>query len=99
MANTPLRVIKSQGTALAIKAATGEMPLVTDYENYTTLSFSPEQIKNLRVKLKSAMNAAPGEVRVDFAPIITPVVLEKIAPLALLGLLGVYLLGRQKVLF
>lgn len=99
MAPSPQRVIKSQGLALAIKAATGENPTVTDYPDFSELTFDEDQVKRLRQKLKSALSAAPGDVRVDLAPVITPVVLEKVIPLAVIGLLGAYVLGRYKVLF
>ena len=93
------RTLRSQGLAVAIKAATGEAPLVSDYPEYSELTFDPEQVKRLRAKLRGALVAAPGDVRVDLSPVVVPVVLEKILPLALAGLLGAYLLGRYKVLF
>lgn len=92
------RIIKSQGLSLAIKAATGESPSVFDYPEYAELSFNPEQVKRLRQKLRSALSAAPGDVRIDMAPVVVPVVLEKVAPLAIAGLLAAYLLGRFKIL-
>lgn len=96
---TPQQVIKSQGLAFAIKTATGELPTVSDYSDYSELTFDEDQVKRLRQKLKNALSSAPGDVRVDLGPVITPVVLEKIAPLAIIGLLGAYVLGRYKVLF
>jgi len=95
---TPARILKSQGLAFAIKAATGENPLVSDYPDYSELTFDPEQVKRLRDKLRSALSAAPGDVRVDLSPVVVPVVLEKIAPLAIAGIIGIYLLGRYKVI-
>lgn len=95
---TPARVLKSQGLSLAIKAATGETPIISDYTDYSELSFDPEQVKRLRQKLHAALSAAPGDVRIDLAPVIVPVVLKKIAPLAIAGMLGIYLLGRFKIL-
>lgn len=94
----PSRVLKSQGIAFAIKTATGENPIVSDYPDYSELAFDPEQVKRLREKLRGALSAAPGDVRVDLAPVVVPVVLEKVAPLAIAGLLAAYLLGRFKVM-
>jgi hypothetical protein len=94
-----MRTLKSQGIAFAIKTATGEQPIISDYPDYSKLSFDPEQVKRLREKLKSAISSAPGDVRIDLAPVFVPVALEKLAPFAIAGLLGAYLLGRYKVLF
>ena len=96
---TPATILKSQGLAFAIKTATGENPIVTDYPEYSELSFDPEQVKRLRAKLRSALSAAPGDVRMDLSPVVIPVVLEKVAPLAIAGLVGAYLLGRFKIPF
>lgn len=95
---SPARILKSQGIAFAIKTATGENPIVSDYPDYSELAFDPEQVKRLREKLRGALSAAPGDVRVDLAPVVVPVVLEKVAPLAIAGLLAAYLLGRFKVM-
>lgn len=95
----PATILKSQSLALAIKAATGESPIVTDYKNYSELSFNPDQVKRLQTKLKAAMSAAPGDVRINLVPVVVPVVLEKVLPLALVALGVAYFLGRKKVLF
>lgn len=96
---TPQTVIKSQALALAIRSATGETPLVTDFDTYSELSFDEDQVKRLRERLKSALSSAPGDVRVDLSPIITPVVLQKVVPIAIIGALAAYVMGRYKVLF
>jgi hypothetical protein len=95
-----LRVLKSQGLAFAIKTATGENPTVTEYPDYSELTFDEDQVKRLKTKLRDALKpGAPGDVRVDLAPVVVPVVLEKVAPIAIIGIVGIYLLGRYKVLF
>lgn len=95
----PARVLRSQGLAFAIKTATGESPFVSDYPEYSELTFDPEQVKRLRAKLRGALSAAPGDVRVDLSPVVVPVVLEKVAPIAIAGLVAAYILGRFKIPF
>lgn len=95
----PARILKSQGIAFAIKTATGENPIVSDYPDYSEIAFDPEQVKRLRQKLRASLSAAPGDVRVDLSPVVVPVVLEKVAPLAIAGLLAAYILGRYKIPF
>ena len=96
--------LKAQGLALAIRTATGESPLVSDFSDYSELTFDPEQVKRLRVKLRGALDSAmkpgePGDVRLDPTPIVLPVVLEKVLPVVLLSALAIYLLGRYRIPF
>ena len=107
MAN--LRVtLKAEAAAQALAAITGEEPHIIYGPDYARVYWSTDQQARLQAKFargldvaasKAMTPTAPGEVRVDYAPIVNPVIARRTAPLAIVvavGLVGLgFLLGRK----
>jgi hypothetical protein len=104
MADTKLvRAIKAQAIAQAIGKATGMTPDVIDNGDYSSITFTREQVKffqnYLNNQIKRVKSIPPGSIRIDAAPVVLPVVLKQAAPYVLGSLLVAYLLGRKKAIF
>jgi hypothetical protein len=73
-----------------VRMLTNEPPIVTNFGDYTEISFTPAQQVSLRGLITQAMaGKASGAVRVNLSPVILPPVLKRLIPL----LLGVFALG------
>ena len=80
--------------AEAINTLSGVTPTIKYYPDHAELTFSAKDAKNIRQQLKARLKAAPGSVRIDTRPIITPLALEMLAPYAIAALAGAFLIGR-----
>lgn len=88
---------KALGYSAAIRLAIGSDPVVKEYPDYIQISFTPDQQKALTSYIESQMKKGPSDVRVDIAPIITPIAMKKVLPFAFLALSGAYMLGKRKL--
>ncbi len=98
--------IKAEGAAAALKAVTGERPVVS-YEpgGYAKLYWDPNQIARLQGKVDQrltqgvTMALAPaqppkaGDLVVDWGPVVNPVLMRKALPAAIGLGLGVLAVG------
>ncbi len=76
------RQIKTTAWKTAIRMVTGEDPIVDEYDEYTDIRFTDYQIQFLKDKLTEWNKADPGEVRIDYKPVILPWVIKKYWPWA-----------------
>lgn len=79
---------------IAVKAITRESPVVTKYDTYTQVSFSPAQQIKLRDALEKMLSSSPGSVRVDAGPVVYPVVLKRLIPLLIIAFALGFILKR-----
>lgn len=79
----------------SIRALTGTAPIVTNYPDYTGITFTADQKTILQGVIGSAMTPkTPGRLRVDLGPVIWPPVLKRLIPLLIgAGVLG-YILHK-----
>lgn len=96
MGQSPLgREAKAQAFSLAIQLFTGQPPILDRQENFTEISFTPEQVQKIQSLLKQWHDAEPGEIRVNVKPVLLPFYLKKYG-IYLAGIaLGGILLGRM----
>lgn len=66
----------------AIQAVSGEPPIVTEQDGYTNIDFTPGQIKFFRAKLDNWAAGDPGEVRINYKPVLAPWAIKKYWPWA-----------------
>jgi len=89
--------LQAEALAFAIETATQEKPYVSYFaDGHAELYFDKEQIPRLQSFVNTLIKKAPGNVRINFAPVLIPVILKKILPVMLLLLAGGYLVGKLK---
>ena len=93
------RDVKVLAISQAIKHLTGELPIVTRFDDYTEIKFTPDQVKKAQQKLKEMHSAKPGEIRVSYGQIFAPFYLKKYA-WWMAGIFGIgFLSGKFLKLF
>jgi hypothetical protein len=89
-------MLKANALAAVINQLTGANPIITDTGDVQRVSFSPADQVAVRSWLESQMRAAmvPGDVRVDYLPIVLPIAIKKALPFVLLVAGMGFILGR-----
>ena len=92
----------AQGIALAAAAATGIKPQVINRGTYYEVAWvNPADQVAMRQFIRTQLTkpSVPGEVRINFLPVIAPLALEYLVPavaiLVLLGYVGGRYMGRR----
>ena len=87
--------LKTELLSQIVERITGEKPLIEKTETYSHFRFSPGQQIKLRAFLKAQLKPQPpGDIRIDAAPVVLPVLVEQAAPYILgVAALG-FLIGR-----
>lgn len=86
--------IKSTALQTAIQAGTGQKPKIRKDGGKTILYFSEPQQKVLRQQLENQLNKKSGQITVEVAPIINPLILKKALPY-LVATIGIgYIVGK-----
>lgn len=85
--------IKAEAIAALFLAFTGERPTLEkgrdDFGEFIRIKFSERQLEALRLNLDTLINKEPGDVRMDLAPVFTPLIIKKGLPYILgAGALG-----------
>lgn len=86
--------IKGEVVASALERITGERPAVEYIGNIARLSWSREQLPQVRAWFTAQMSKDPGDIQIDFAPVVLPYVLKKAGPYAIGGALATLLLTQ-----
>ena len=88
-------IATAEAYAAAINSLTGTPATVVHKANYSEVSFSNPRATEAWIE-EQLKPGEPGDVRLNFMPVVLPVVLKRAVPVAL-GLLAVgYLLGKIK---
>jgi hypothetical protein len=89
-------VLKAQALAAAIGDITGTHPVITDTGAVERITFTPADQIKVREWLESMLASAqvPGDVQVDFVPVILPLAVKKLLPAVVAIALVGFLLGR-----
>lgn len=80
--------IKGEALAAALERITGERPFVRYVGSTARLSWSTEQLPAVRAWFEAQMSREPGDVQIDFLPVVTPYILRKAGPPAILAALA-----------
>lgn len=87
-------IAKARAIGLAIQQVTGVEPSYEHAADHVRIYFQPDRLKAAQSKLREWSKSSPGDIRVDWFPVITPMAIEKGLPIAAGLLLAGYLLGR-----
>jgi len=87
--------IEAEALSLALEMATKIKPFVTYYDDgHAEITFNEKDIPSLQSQIENLIKKPPGNVKLNYEPVVFPVALKKIIPAALLLIAGGYLLGR-----
>ena len=92
--------IQAEAIAAVVRLYTGSGPVTRELpDGSLVIDFTPEQQKQLQAKLREWISAPPGRVRVNFLPVVWPVVAGRLMPW-LVGITGLsfgagYLLKKR----
>lgn len=90
-------IAKAKTTGLILKNLLGIEPEYQYFDNYVRLYYPAENLPKVQDKINQiAVNSSkPGDVRIDFFPIVAPVAIKKVAPYAIGAIVAGYLLGKM----
>jgi hypothetical protein len=75
---------------------TGVEPVYEYGSNYVRIYYHPDRLKEVQKKLELISASGPGDVRVDWFPMIVPMAIKKALPVAIgLFVLGYAIGGRR----
>lgn len=89
-------IAKAKTTGLILKNLLGIEPEYQYFDNYVRLYYSAENLPKVQDKINQiAINSSkPGDVRIDFIPMVQPLAIKKIAPFAIGAIVTGYILGK-----
>ncbi len=80
---------------MLLEKLTGETPAIEYAADYARIYYHPDKLKMVQKKLQKMSTASPGDIRVDWFPMIVPMAIKKALPFAAgLFFLG-YLIGGR----
>lgn len=87
--------MKAEIVSVVLGEITGETPKVIPYTEYTLIQWTPEQQKRLVpiIEAQISKKRTPGKIRIDYMPLVAPVAMKKVLPVALPAVLGLFALG------
>lgn len=88
-------IAKAQGTGLLLEQLFGVKPSFEYATDHVRVYYEPDRLKQVQAKIGSMAASGPGDVRVDWFPMVTPLVLKQAAPYAIGAVVIGYLLGKM----
>lgn len=73
---------KAQAAGLIMKQVLGTEPSYEYRDNYVRVYYPPDALRQVRSKLQEIATAPAGDMRIDWAPIVTPYAIKKVLPIA-----------------
>jgi hypothetical protein len=89
-------ITKAQGVGLLLKKLTGIDPVYEYGPDYVRIYYHPDKLKLVQKALEKVSASGPGDVRVDWFPMVVPMAIKKAIPFAAGLLLIGYLIGGRK---
>ena len=89
-------ITKAQGVGLLLQKMTGIAPSYVYGHDYVRIYYQPDKLKEVQRKLELISASGPGDVRVDWFPMVLPMAIKKALPFAAGLLLIGYLIGGRK---
>jgi hypothetical protein len=88
-------IAKAQGSGLLLEQLFG-IPVSYDYQpNHVRVYYQPDRLKQVQGRVATMAAGGPGDVRIDWFPMVTPVVLKQAAPYAVGLLAAGFLIGKM----
>ena len=87
-------IAKARALGLAIQQITGVEPSYENAADHVRIYFQPDRLQAVQSKLQEMSESSPGDVRVDWFPIVAPTAIKKGLPIAAGLLIAGYLLGK-----
>lgn len=86
---------KATAYATAIYLAIGSDPIVEEKSDHMRIRFTTDQQKKLREFIERQMKKGSGDVRVELAPVLMPIFMKRLLPLAGATLAGFFWFLRR----
>jgi hypothetical protein len=94
MANV-VTIAKANATAIAMERVTGVYPELDIQSNYVRLYYPADTLPAAQAKFEKILNdKTPSDVRIDYSPLVTPVLIKKYWFYPVGALLAAFLIGR-----
>lgn len=88
-------ISKAQGIGFALQQITGQEPSYAYEPDYVRVYFEPDRLQLVQKKLEQMASSGPGDVRIDWMPIVLPYAVKK-AALPVIGVaLAGFILGKM----
>lgn len=88
---------KARATGLILKNLLGIEPEYQYFDDYVRLYYTKDNLPKVQDRINQiAINSSkPGDVRIDFVPIVAPAAIKKVAPYAIGAIVAGYILGKM----
>lgn len=87
-------IAKAQGTGLLLEQLFG-VPVSYEYNpDHVRVYYQPDRLKQVQGKVQTMASGGPGDVRIEWFPMVSPVVLKTAAPYAIGLIAAGFILGR-----
>ncbi len=87
-------ISKAQGIGFLLEQLFG-VPVSYDYNpDHVRVYYQPDRLKQVHGKVSAMATGGPGDVRIDWFPMVSPVVFKTAAPYAVGLMAAGFLLGR-----
>lgn len=89
-------IAKAKATGLVLKNVFGIEPQYQYLEDHVRVYFKPEDLPTVHAKINELFvkGKTPSDVRIDYLPVISPIAIKKVLPIAIGTLVTGYLLGK-----
>jgi len=87
---------KAKILGAALQKITGVEPSYLYEENFVRIYFQPDRLRQVQAKLSEMATSGPSDVRIDWFPIVSPMLIKKGIPVAVGLLVAGYLFGKLK---
>jgi len=82
-------ITKAQGVGLLLQKMTGIAPSYVYGPDYVRIYYEADKLKEVQKKLQLISASGPGDVRIDWFPMVVPMAIKKALPFAA----GIFFLG------
>lgn len=86
---------KAQIAGGILQQIVGVEPAYDYRENYVRVYYPPDSLRVAQANLAALATSPPGDLRIEWAPVITPYVIKKVLPIAAGLLIAGFMIGRR----
>jgi hypothetical protein len=88
-------IAKAQGSGLLLEQLFN-VPVSYDYQpDHVRVYYQPDHLKQVQARIATMAAGGPGDVRIDWFPMVTPIMLKQAAPYAIGLLAAGFLIGKM----
>jgi len=92
-------IVKAKALSEVLKFVFGEEPTIEYYDDFVRIYYQPDRLKIVQKTLEgmiSRFGASTSDIRFEFLPLITPILIKKGFPLAMTIFSTGFLIGRKR---